>query len=83
MNSTGTAQKESQKLPLVSRFQRSRWGHVRATIHGLLVGEEAVLPRRKWNSITTSITRLQDAYEYTRRYTLRTLNKGVVVRRSL
>lgn len=76
-------QMESQVFPLVSRFQRVRWSGVRNAIHALPVCGEVILPRSKWNSITTSITRLQDAYEHTRRYRLESRETGVLVRRSL
>lgn len=84
MSSTIPAQKKLPVFPLVSRFIVCRWSDVRRAIHNLPVGGEVLLPRRKWNSITTSITRLQDAYERTRRYSMQTQQRsGVLVRRSL
>lgn len=76
-------QKSLPVFPLVSRFIVCRWSDVRRAIHDLPVRGEVVLPLRKWNSITTSITRLQDAYERTRRYNLQRQKGGVLVRRSL
>lgn len=69
-------------FPLVSRFIISRWSDVRKAIHTLPVGSEVMLPTLKWNSITTSITRLQDAYEHTRRYHISKREGGILVRRS-
>lgn len=75
--------KESQRFPLVSRFILCRWSDVRKAIHALPVNGEVLLPHRKSNSIKTSISRLQDAYERTRRYRLETRKDGLMVRRSL
>lgn len=82
---TNTVQgpRESKKFPLVSRFILCRWSDVRKAIHALPVGGEVTLPHRKVNSVKTSISRLQDAYERTRRWRFETRKDGLLVRRSL
>lgn len=68
---------------LVRRFIYCRWSAVRREIHSLPIGGEVSLPLRKWNSIVTSISRLEEAYEHTRRYHVRSGKRAVTVTRSL
>ncbi len=63
------------KYPLVQRFTRCRWSNSRNKIHDLAQGEEVDLPAGDRNNIMTSVTRLQEAYEHDRRYSVRKIGQ--------
>lgn len=65
------------EFPLVKRFQRCRWSKTRNAIHDLVIGASAILPKSEWNNATTSITRLQEAYNHTRHWRMRTVSQGI------
>lgn len=69
-------------FPLVERFRRERWSKSRHKIHDLGMGDEVLLPKGDRNNITTSVQRLQEAYDYTRRYHVHQRENGILVRRS-
>lgn len=73
---------ESQNFPLVQRFHSSGWSRTRTLIHDLAPGGEVVLPKSEFNNATSSIQRLQIAYEHTRHYHLHRIENGILVRRS-
>lgn len=68
--------------PLVSRFQQCRWSATRKLIHALELGESVTLPAAEFNNATTTIQRLQEAYEDTRRWSMKRVNEGWKVGRS-
>lgn len=82
-NNTHVRQMECKAFPLVERFQRSRWSASRLKIHDLGVGEEVILPKFDRNNICTSVERIEEAYEHTRRYHIHKRNNCILVRRSL
>lgn len=67
--------------PLVARFQRCRWSETRKRIDALEVGQSVTLPTTEFNNITTTIQRLQEAYEDTRRWRMKTVAAGLRVER--
>lgn len=77
-----TPQIASTMFPLVERFQRARWSPSRIKIHDLPVGEEVMLSKFDRNNICTSVERIEEAYEHTRRYHIYKRDNGYLVRRS-
>lgn len=82
MNENET-QNTQKVFPLVARFQRQRWSPSRVEIHELPVGGEVMLSKFDRNNICTSVERIEEAYEHTRRYHIYKRDNGLLVRRSM
>jgi hypothetical protein len=66
---------------MVRRFQRCRWSKTRKRIDALSVGESATFPLTERYNATTSVQRLQDAYERAKQFKTRTVAAGLRVER--
>jgi len=66
---------------MVGRFQRCRWSETRRRIDALRVGESATFSLAERYNATTSVQRLQDAYERAKQFKTRTVAAGLRVER--
>lgn len=69
-------------LPLVKRFQMSRWSAVRKAIHNMPISMCSYFPPKHYFNVKASIERLNDAYEGTRLWWFKTHNRGASVFRA-
>jgi hypothetical protein len=71
-----------REFPLVRRFHRGRWSKTRKGIDALKVGESMTIAATELNNGTTSIQRLEEAYEYTRIWKINKVAKGYRIERT-
>ena len=73
---TSETNSEGRIFPLVEHFNWQRWGLVRRKIYSLAVGQSTRFAPTQKTSISSAIERIEEAYENTRRYSVRKLRTG-------
>jgi len=71
-----------KNFPLVRRFHRCRWSDTRKGIDALKVGGTMTIKATELNNGTTSIQRLEEAYEYTRTWSINKVKGGYRITRT-